>query len=247
MVRSVIGLFILFILGVGLFFVVSTNLFVVALASTDVNETPKPTVPEFTLKYVDHSYDVPPVYGIDQFTGKEVITQPGYRRHNQSFVFKIKHQLFTPYNDSDGNEINLYFNFRYKGHFGDEWKYYPFLDSGKSRIYCSASVPSFCLRYVIASSSEYTNVTLSLQAFFFGMDGLGSDDQVDFQVQTLIGHIDRHYRNDWDKFLKFEGQRSAWSETQVIPEFPSWIIIPLFIIATVVVIIYRNSLRRQVC
>jgi len=33
----------------------------------------------------------------------------------------------------------------------------------------------------------------------------------------------------------------------IIPEFPSWIIIPLFIIATVVVIIYRNSLRRQVC
>jgi nitrous oxidase accessory protein NosD len=36
-------------------------------------------------------------------------------------------------------------------------------------------------------------------------------------------------------------------DIEVISEFPSWIIIPLFIIATVVVIIYRNSLRRQVC
>ena len=33
----------------------------------------------------------------------------------------------------------------------------------------------------------------------------------------------------------------------VIPEFPSWIILPLFLIATVVVIIYRNRLRRKVC
>lgn len=35
--------------------------------------------------------------------------------------------------------------------------------------------------------------------------------------------------------------------TDAIPEFPSWIIIPLFLIATLVVIIYRNRLRRKVC
>jgi len=32
-----------------------------------------------------------------------------------------------------------------------------------------------------------------------------------------------------------------------IPEFPSWIILPLFLIATAVVIIYRNRLIRKVC
>jgi len=32
----------------------------------------------------------------------------------------------------------------------------------------------------------------------------------------------------------------------VIPEFPSWIILPLFLIATTVIIVYRNGLRREV-
>jgi parallel beta-helix repeat protein len=31
----------------------------------------------------------------------------------------------------------------------------------------------------------------------------------------------------------------------IIPEFPSWIILPLFLIATVVVTVYRNALRRK--
>jgi len=33
--------------------------------------------------------------------------------------------------------------------------------------------------------------------------------------------------------------------TDAIPEFPSWIILPLFLIATVVVTVYRNALRRK--
>lgn len=40
---------------------------------------------------------------------------------------------------------------------------------------------------------------------------------------------------------------SSWSETFQIPEFPSWIILPLFLITTLVVIIYRNRLRSKVC
>ena len=33
---------------------------------------------------------------------------------------------------------------------------------------------------------------------------------------------------------------------RINPEFPSWIILPLFLIATIIVIIYRNRLRRKV-
>jgi hypothetical protein len=35
----------------------------------------KPSVPEFAVKYVGYSYDVPPTYGIDQYTGEPVITK----------------------------------------------------------------------------------------------------------------------------------------------------------------------------
>jgi N-acetylneuraminic acid mutarotase len=37
-----------------------------------------------------------------------------------------------------------------------------------------------------------------------------------------------------------------YTPADFIPEFPSWIILPLFLIATVVIIIYRNRLRRKV-
>jgi hypothetical protein len=76
-------------------------------AATDVSGIPKPSVPEFTLRYIDLSYDVPPTYGIDQFTGKNVITQEGYHVDNQSIAFKIKNHPFTSYNDSSGNSISL--------------------------------------------------------------------------------------------------------------------------------------------
>jgi hypothetical protein len=38
---------------------------------------------------------------------------------------------------------------------------------------------------------------------------------------------------------------SIWFETLQIPEFTSWIILPLFMTATFIVIFYRNRLRRK--
>jgi hypothetical protein len=36
------------------------------------------------------------------------------------------------------------------------------------------------------------------------------------------------------------------SDDKIIPEFPSWYILPLFVVATLVVIFYRNRLRRTI-
>src|SRR3989304_3159711 len=182
-------------------------------ASTGASGIPKPSVPEFTLRYIDLSYDVPPTYGIDQFTGKNVITQEGYHVDNQSIAFKIKNQPFTSYNDSSGNNINLYYNFRFKGHFGNEWIYYPFSDNGQGTRRYSA------MFYVLidqspklpASNSEYTDIVLGLP-FLFGVENPPVGSQVDFQVQALIGHID--YAGDG--FYSFTGQTSGWSNTQTL-------------------------------
>jgi len=38
---------------------------------------PKPSAPEFTVKYVDNSYDLPPTYGIDEYTGQNVTKDQG--------------------------------------------------------------------------------------------------------------------------------------------------------------------------
>jgi hypothetical protein len=252
MVKPCISLFALFILGTGLFFVVSTSPGVVTLAATDVNELPKPSVPEFTVNYADYSYDESPVYGIDEFTGEEVITKEGRHVDKRSIVFTIKNQAFTPYNDSNGNEINLYFNFRYKGHFGDKWQYYPFSNNGGStRRYSTLFIT---LIYespkISASNTEYTNEAIRLTLLFSDAPSIGS--QVDFQVQALIGHID--YAGDG--CYSYTGQRSDWSDTQTltigedtqttsneeIPEFPPWIIMPMFLIVAVVAVIFKKRL-----
>jgi hypothetical protein len=165
------------------------------------------------LKSVDYSYDVPPTYGIDQFTGKTVIKVQGEHIDNRSVMFTIRNQPFTPYVDSSNNTIGLYYNFRYKGHFGNDWSYYPFSESGQGTRRYSA------MFYVLidqspklsASNSEYTDIVLGLP-FLFGVDNPPVGSQVDFQVQALIGHIDY----EGDGFYSYAGQRSDWSNTQTI-------------------------------
>ena len=124
----------------------------------------KPPVPEFTVELVAYPYDVAPVTTtkIDQYTGEKTVkTTPGYRVENRSIEITIKNQPFTPYVDSDGNETNLCYNVRAKGHFGDEWEE---LSSNQ-----------------IQSSSEYT--VLSLSADY------PNGGQIDFQVEAVLGHF----------------------------------------------------------
>jgi hypothetical protein len=172
-----------------------------------------PSVPEFTMKYVELSYEVPPEYGIDPYTGEKVVTQEGYHVENQSVVFKIKNQSFTPYNDTSGNNICLYYNFRFKGHYvDDEWQYYPFSESGQGTRRYSA------MFYVLidsspklaASNSEYTEIIFSLPFLLGESPPVGS--QIDFQVQALIGHID----SEGSGYYSYTGQTSDWSSTYTI-------------------------------
>jgi hypothetical protein len=210
--KSPLSAFLTAILIAGLALASATR-FGTVQASTDVGDTSKPSVPDFTVRYVDLSYDVPPTYGTDQFTGETVITQEGYHVDNQSVAFRIKNQPFTSYNDSSGNIIALYYNFRFKGHFTEEWQYYPFSDGGTGTRRYSA------MFYVLidsspklaASDSEFTEIFLDLPLLFLaGSPPVGS--QVDFQVQALTGHIDY----EGDGYYSYTGQRSDWSSTQTI-------------------------------
>jgi len=170
-------------------------------------------VPEFTLRYIDLSYYEPPTYGIDQFTGENVTVNEGRHVENRSVAFKIKNQIFSSYNDSSGNFISQYYNFRFKGHFGDEWYHYPFSESGDSTHRYSTTFYILTTQSpkLNASDSEYTDILLGLK-FLFGAFNPSVGSQVDFQVQTLIGHID--YAGDG--FYRYSGQRSDWSSTQTV-------------------------------
>ena len=70
-----------------------SSLMVVRLASSAIT---KPSVPEFTVKFVDASYNVPTTSSIDPFTGQNV-TNEGYHVENRTIELIIKNQPFASY------------------------------------------------------------------------------------------------------------------------------------------------------
>jgi hypothetical protein len=161
--------------------------------------------PEFTLKYVDNSYDVPPVTtsSTDPYTGKvEYTTIPGYYVENKSIQITITNQQFTPYSDGQGHLINLYYNVRFKGHFGEYWET-PFYKTIRNGEY------GFTEQFPQSNSqSTVIGVPSKFQ----------KADVVDFQVQTMQG-----YHTPWEPILavvmgtsQFTGKISDWSNTQTI-------------------------------
>ncbi|MCL5876513.1 MAG: hypothetical protein M1540_01715, partial [Candidatus Bathyarchaeota archaeon] len=79
----------------------------IMVGSSSEQTIPKPSIPEFTLKYVDLSYDVPVTTSIDQYTGKTVTIQ-GYHVENRTIQLTIKNQPFTSYIEN-GQNISFYF------------------------------------------------------------------------------------------------------------------------------------------
>ncbi len=145
-----------------------SSLFVTVVCAQSI---PKPSVPEFTLKYVDSSYDVSQTYGIDPYTGQNRTINAGYHVDNRTLVFTIKNQPFAPYTDSNGNYIDLYYNFRAKGHYGNNWFQYPFSNhptdsypsiSGQSTWRYTGIYSTYSPKYP-ASKLDYTEVSINLQ------------------------------------------------------------------------------------
>ena len=164
-----------------LFIVFLTVPSVLIIQSTNAQATPKPSVPEFSLKVVAHPIDVVP-------TNLEIT---------------IKNQPFTSYIDASGNYTSLYYNVRFKGHYSEQWRYYP---ENRNTGYANASI------------SDYTTMSFDLGGSPLGTVPAGG--QVDFQVQALIGHDNKI---SWNVFLhpefyyyEFAGEISDWSNTQTI-------------------------------
>jgi hypothetical protein len=184
-------------------------------ASTGGSSILKPSVPEFTLRYIDLSYDVPPTYGTDPYTGKTIITQDGYHVDNRSLQFTIKNQPFAPYTDSNGTHIGLYYNFRIKGAYGTEWDYYPFAPNGwTTRRYGgmfggnSTESPADLAQ----SNSEYTTITIQIP----GVYRVPAEAQLEVQAQALIGHMEPTDYMMAGHVYAFTGESSGWSNTQTL-------------------------------
>jgi hypothetical protein len=173
--------------------------------STEPASIPEPSVPEFTVEYVDNSYYVPPTYGVDEYSGETVQIGGGFTVTNKSIELTIKYQPFTRYCFKDENgthAVDLSYKIGYKGHFGEDWYYTTetAFDSGYDTVVlfwleCGGSRPSI----------------------FLGP--LSAGDKVDFQVQARIGY--RNYVRLPSHVMdpgvyEYIGETSEWSNTQTI-------------------------------
>jgi hypothetical protein len=164
----------------------------------------KPSIPEFTLNYVGNSYDVPSstTTTTNPYTGEQTVTtEPGYHVKNGTIEVTIKNQEFTPYPIDNQYTISLFYYVSYKGHYAEDWDYYP--PSTYGREYTAIFIPQ--------STSDYTVVQFRAPP----------EGKMDFRVQAQIG-----YYTSTTEFIAvpgapfttytFNGEVSGWSITQTI-------------------------------
>jgi hypothetical protein len=170
----------------------------------------KPSVPEFTVKYVDRSYDIPPEYGVDQYTGETVVTKEGEHVEDRKVEITIKNQPFTPYTDpSTGRLINLFYNVRSKGSYGQDWTE---LFGGRRSQFLGQADPYFTDGYPSQdSASQVTVVTI----------GAPSKGQMDIQVEALKGNVLSELTGEGGLLVSirqytFYGEESGWSDTKSV-------------------------------
>lgn len=221
-------------------------------APTVKPDIPKPSVPQFTLTYADHSYDVPAktTSSTDPFTGKVTTTIiPGYHVKNYTVDVSIRNQPY-PSTINNGNVSIFKYFIQVKGHFQPEDYFWAVTGDGLSGT------------DAVASNSEYTVVSIPIGAVPAG-------GAVDFRVQASLGYdYTYHYGlmpmggwasadSDWSSVQTFTipGTPPSANPNQptiqpttpsspTVPEFSPLTILPLFVIVPLIMSrLLRKSIR----
>jgi len=178
-----------------------SGLSVMMVKPASAQTIPKPSVPEFTVRYVDTSYDVPTTTSIDPYTGK-TITNQGYHVEKISTELAIKNQPFTPFQlnvDGDSKTINLFYNIHVKGHYSTSWNYY--------QRYNGSSDGNLIQDY----SSTYTTVPINQY--------MPKEGALDIQIEAMVGYevgVISSVPGAPGTARVIRGENSGWSNTQTI-------------------------------
>jgi hypothetical protein len=209
---------------------------------------PKPSVPQFTVSYVDMSYDVPATTttSIDPYTGnKTITTHEGYRVNSQKITLTVKNQPFATH--IGNNTYHLCYDVITKGHFEEgNWK-----DVYEHHDF----VTTLGLEQ---SAGEYT--TISFQRSY------PPNSQIDIQVMAMIFHEGQGII--WENLATYETVNgyvyditSDWSQIQTlnladgsstvsdvptptptVPELPFFIVLSLFMLIPLITILVKKRI-----
>jgi hypothetical protein len=190
----------------------------------------KPSVPTFTLKFVDNSYSVPSVTytTTDTYTGKQTVnTEAGYHVQNDSIVISITNQPFASYVGPNYNIVSLFNAIRWKGHYTNNWYYAQSPNSGENNTYFQASSlneTSDSLELVFGVGGNDPIPNMSPSSPFTGVESIGEPGgQIDFQVMSFIGYYTTFEGYSPNPiiypptvYFVYTGQSSDWSTTETI-------------------------------
>ena len=154
------------------------------------SQTPTPSVPEFTLQYINSTYSVTTT---NPYTGVNTTQQID----NSTIDFIIGNQPFTPYSN-----IQLYYIIQEKGHFGGTWTQVPYTLTQSNSQHTTLLIPTSNYPansqldfQVEAAIGHYTTVPY----YPHGYDNNGNPIGMPFGTTKV-----------------FNGTQSGWSNTQTI-------------------------------
>jgi len=194
---------------------------------------PRPSAPEFTLKFEPLTYYVPPIYDINPYTGENVTIQEGAHIENDSIVVTIRNQPFSY--SSNGLIYHICYNIRIKPHFAENWtELYPSTKQPNSPYDWDNESWSYSMylfpKYQLQSNSNYTVLSYALEDLLqilwrYPFLDTDSEVQLDFQIETIVGHDSQiwyvehplapEYGGHYEPAIEFD-ETSDWSETQTV-------------------------------
>lgn len=195
----------------------------------------EPLVPQFTVAYVDHSYNTPveSYTSTDAFTGRETTKYTGGDYvYNKTIDISIQNQHYIPINFGNGTVVNLYYYIEMKGHYA----------SGTSRTTADGAYT----QRVLASTSEDTVVSLVVgsqndilmgEADVYVPEGGVEDVRIQAEVGYLVPDYGGHIIPvplSYD-FISFGG--SDYSETKTVTVQNGFLLPPVLGLSSQVVTI----------
>ena len=233
---------------------------------------PKPAVPQFNVTLYDSSYDIPASATINPYNGQQT-TSPATHIEARTLIFTIQNQAFTSFQAKDTNNnvntVKLFYNLRYKGHFdqSQDWNVlfgpnfgYIQPSSGPQTAYIangSYSSQEFDVNQFSVGFPANAQVDFQVEALigypstptiFTGQESGWSNTQtvvLNQTVTTLPSTIPQIYNSPLPIILPTATSTSTPTATPTVPEFPTWIILPLFIIVILLSIVFVKKIPKR--
>jgi len=170
------------------------------IESATAQPIPNPSVPEFTVKQIDQSYDISPSTTTNPYTG-EPTTNPGHHVSKLSIEVTIKNQPYTP-TMVNGNTTGIFYNVEVKS----------------NKPHYAAGFEGYNEYAIRASNDDYTVVTINLNSGEGSTWEISRGIQVDFRVQAVVGYSflvqGIHIFPEGNEFVLLSA--GNWSSTQTI-------------------------------